>query len=349
MKIRIFVGTGGVGKTSVAAADALRAALGGSRALVLTIDPALRLRTALGLSPGGIQQRVPLEGVGGRGELWAGLMDVRSTLDRAVRLYGDPKQAATVLEHPVYRMLIESLAGMQELLAIERIDQALSEGFEGLFIDTAPSRHAFEFLDKPQFFAELAAFPLVRLAGQTYKFWEKSALSRLGRKSLDFYTRIEEILGTTMVREVLEFYSVFRTIAEGYAERAQRTVKLLHDPETATFSIVTTAAKAARDGEHLWAELRRRKYTVESLVINRLWPDLNAGLPADAPRPLQDLVAWYRDVSAAQKRLWERLSQQFAGRIPSILPLPELPRDIDGLPALHQIAANLEAASGNRR
>jgi anion-transporting ArsA/GET3 family ATPase len=348
MRIRIFVGTGGVGKTSVAAADALRAALGGSRCLVLTIDPALRLRRALGLGPGGIQQRVPLAGYQGPGELWAGLMDVRSTLDRAVRLYGQPKQAETVLEHPVYQILIESLAGMQELLAIERIDQALSEGFDRLFIDTAPSRHAFEFLDKPEFFAQLAAFPLVRLASQTYRWWEKSAISRLSRKSLDFYTRIEENLGTTMVREVLDFYAVFRTIAEGYAERARRTATLLHEPETTTFTIVTTAAKAARDGEHLWGELRRRQFAAESMIVNRLWPDLDADLPADAPREARDYLAWYRDVGAAQKRFWDQVSNQFSGRILSIFGLPELPRDIDGLPALYQIADNLETAARKR-
>lgn len=345
MKIHIFVGTGGVGKTSVAAADALRAARGGNRCLVLTIDPALRLRSALGLDSGGIQQRVTLAGHQGSGELWAGLMDVRSTMDRAVRLYGQPKQAETVLGHPVYKLLIESLAGMQELVAIERIDQALSEGFDRLFIDTAPSRHAFEFLDKPEFFAQLAAFPLVRLASQTYSWWEKSPISRLSRKSLDLYTRIEENLGTTMVREVLDFYGVFRTIAEGYAERARRTAALLHEPETTTFMIVTTAAKAARDGEHLWGELRRRQFAVESMIVNRLWPDLDVDLPPDAPREARDYVAWYRDVVAAQRRLWDQASNQFSDRILSIFGLPELPRDIDGLPALYQIADNLESAT----
>ncbi len=347
MKIRIFVGTGGVGKTSVAAAEALRGARGGSRCLVLTLDPALRLKTALGLSPGGLQQRVPLSGYMGLGELWAGLLDVRSTLDRAVRLYGEPDQAKTVLEHPVYKILIDSLAGMQELLAIERIDQALSEGFDRLFIDTAPSRHAFEFLDKPEFFAHLAAFPLVRFAGRTYKWWEKSAVSLVGRKSLDLYTRMEELLGTTMVRQVLDFYSVFRTIAEGYADRAQRTAALLHDPATTTFTIVTTAVKAARDGEHLWGELRRRQYAVESLIINRLWPDLDAGLLADASRSAQDLLAWYRDVGAAQKRLFDQVSNQFSSRSIKIIGLPELPRDIDGLPALYQISDSLDKAAGD--
>ncbi len=344
MKIQIFVGTGGVGKTSVAAASALDAALSGSKCLVLTIDPSLRLVSALGLDKGGIQQRVLLDRCPSSGELWAGLMDVRSTLDRAVRLYGETSQAETVLGHPVYRILVESLAGMQELLAIERIDQALSEGFEQLFIDTAPSRHAFEFLDKPEFFAQLVSFPLVRLIGRTYKWWEKSALSRLGRKSVDLYTRVEEILGTTLVRQVLDFYSVFRTIAEGYAERARRTSALLHDSGTTSFTIVTTAFKARRDGEHLWSELHKRDFAVGSMIVNRLWPDLEVALRADAPLQARELCDWYQEVSRAHKQSYQRLAGEFAGRIPALHGLPELPGHLDGLPALFQIAGHLRSS-----
>ncbi len=341
MKIRIFVGTGGVGKTSVAAASAMLGAGGGARCLVLTIDPALRLKSALGLRPEGEEQRVPLEGLPSTGELWAGLMSVRSTLDRAVRLYGKPQQSETVLAHPVYHMLVESLAGMQELLAIERIDEALNGGFEQVFIDTAPSRHAFEFLDKPEFFAQLVSFPLIQWVGKTYKWWEGSALSRFGRKSAELYSRVEEILGAHLVRQVLDFYSVFRTIAEGYADRARRTSRLLHDPRTAAFTIVSTPHKAHRDGEYLWNELKKRDYSVDCLIVNRIWPALEPRLHAEAPPAAVEMLEWYRDVSASHARVWESVVKQFAGRIPQVIALPELPRDVDGLPALERIAENL--------
>src|SRR4051812_32681949 len=124
MSIQVFLGTGGVGKTSVAAASALQAALAGGRCMVLTIDPAMRLRTALGMDSHGLEQRVPLES-GAQGELWAAILDVRASLDRAVLRYGDPEEVKTILAHPIYQMLADSLAGMQELMAIERIHQGL--------------------------------------------------------------------------------------------------------------------------------------------------------------------------------------------------------------------------------
>jgi anion-transporting ArsA/GET3 family ATPase len=344
MRIRIFVGTGGVGKTSVAAASALKVALEGRKCLVLTIDPAQRLRTALNLEQGGLEQRVDLAVFSPAGHLWAGLLDAGATLDRAVHLYGEPEQAETVLKHPVYHSLRQSMAGMQELMAIERIDQAIADGFEDLYIDTAPSRHAFEFLDKPEFFAELVSIPLLRFVGKTYKWLEGSMLSSLGRKSVELYARVEELLGANLVRQVLDFYSVFRTIAEGYADRARRTSRLLHDPKITSFTIVTTPLKALRDANYFLGELDKRKFSTGTLIVNRIWPEV-ASQPAggDGPRQVGGLVAWYRSVSDAHRRTWDMISAEFASRFPSMLALPELSCDVDGLPALHQIARQLGA------
>jgi len=357
MRIRIFVGTGGVGKTSVAAAAAFRSALGGSKCLVLTIDPARRLRTALGIedaplptppAPGNssqapsMEQRIPLDDFGGKGELWAALLDAGATLNRAVLTYGKPEQAKTVLGHPIYQILIESLVGMQELMAVERIDQALSDGFEEIFIDTAPSRHAFEFVDKPEFFAELVSFPLVRLVGRTYRWWESSGLARVGRKSFELYTRVEEILGATLVRQVLEFFSVFRTIAEGYGKRAERTLKLLRDPGKTSLIIVTTPFKSRRDGEYFYQEMTKREFPLGALVMNRVWPRFDLSLEPGSPPALAETLAWYENVSQAHQRMWEQASQTFAGRIPKLIQVPELSRDIDGLAALRQISEFIE-------
>ena len=337
MKIQVFLGSGGVGKTSMAAASALKAALGGQKCLVLAIDPALRLRTALGMKPGSEQQRVPLEDASGQGQLWGSLLDVRYTLDRAVRQYGKAKQAETVLNHPIYQILIDSLVGMPELMAIERLDQAVSDGFDSVVIDTAPSRHALEFLDKPEFFVQLVTFPLVQLVGRLYKIWDRSPLASLSRKGLELYSRVEALLGATLVRQILDFYSIFFTIAEGYAEHARKTVALLRDPRVTSFHIVTSPAKAIRDAEFFLSELGQRKFPVASLAVNRFW--FPAAGPAGNMTPsVTQALEWYRDVSQTHERLWGTLEDRFARRIPSLLRVPELSRDIDGLPALREIA-----------
>jgi anion-transporting ArsA/GET3 family ATPase len=344
MKIRIFVGTGGVGKTSVAAASALRSAMEGNRCLVLTIDPALRLKTALGMSSTVAEQKVPLESLSVAGELWAVLLDVRATMDQLVRTHADNQQAQTILSHPVYQLLITSLAGMNELVAIERIHQAIDQGFDTIFIDTAPSRHAFEFLDKPEFFVQFVTFPIVQLVGRTYKWWEQSALAGVGRKSFALYSHIEDLLGATVVRQILEFFSIFQPVAENYARRAKRTISILRDPRNTSFIIVTSPFKSKRDSEYLWAELTKRKFFVEELVVNRIWPNLQVKLSPKVSPVLGPVVAWYESVSVSQRRIWDEISAKWAGKIPRLIGLRELPRDIDGVAALHEMAVQMEAA-----
>ena len=342
MQIQVFLGTGGVGKTSLASATALQAALRGERCLVLAIDPALRLRTALGMAPGVSQQKVDLTEYAASGELWAALMDVRASLDRAVRLYGKPAQAQRILDHPIYHTLIASLAGMQELMAIERLDQAINEGFGTIVIDTAPTRHALEFLDKPEYFVQLVSSPIVRLVGRAYRLWERTPLASLSRATLEVYARVEALLGTTLVRQILDFYSVFFTIAEGYAQRARRTAARLRDPRTTGFAIVTTPFKAVRDTAFFAHELEARKFPVRSVTVNRIWPAVEVELPSDAPPPIAETLRWYHDVSRAQRRAWEQLRADYAGRIPNVMQVPELPRDVDGVAALYQLAQHLE-------
>jgi anion-transporting ArsA/GET3 family ATPase len=227
---------------------------------------------------------------------------------------------------------------MQELMAVERIDQAIADGFEETLIDTAPSRHAFEFVDKPEFFADLVSFPLVRLVGRTYKWWEGSGLARVGRKSFELYSRVEEILGAALVRQILEFFSAFRTIAEGYGKRARRTLNLLRDPRTTSMIIVTTPFKARRDGEYFCQEMTQRKFPLGALVVNRVWPRFDLTLPTGSQAALRDTVAWYQNVSQAHQRMWVQASEVFSGRIPRLIQVPELSRDIDGLAALHEIS-----------
>ena len=338
MKIVVYLGTGGVGKTSVAAATALAHARAGGKARVLTIDPALRLRTALHLDDGALEQRVPLDPPGS-GELWAALLNVRATLDEAVRLYGKRDTADRILNHPVYATVADSLVGMQELMAIERIDQLAKQGFDYIVVDTAPSRHAFEFLDKPVQFADLVGSGWVKLVGRTYKFVAASGMMTLSRKALDIYARVEAILGAKLVGQVLDFYSLFVSIAEGYADRAGRTMALLRDPAVTEFRVVTAPRKALRDARFFHSALKSRKYQVGALYVNRMWDLEPSAEPAEGLA--RGVIEWYGAVQGSHRKALDAVRAEFGASIPRIQPLPELAYDADGLPALEQIARRM--------
>jgi anion-transporting ArsA/GET3 family ATPase len=338
MVIRICVGTGGVGKTTVATAVALNLARQGRRTLVLTIDPAKRLRTLLGLEEGPGEHKVRLGGA--PTDLWAAQLDVEYTLAQAVRQYGDPGQIDSVLEHPIFHVLISSLAGMEELMAIEYMDQAIRKGFEAIVVDTAPSRHAFEFLDKPEFFADLVSFPLVKLVGRSYRIWAASPLGRLGRRSLELYSRLEDLIGAHVVSQVLDFYSLFRTIAEGYAERARTTVERLRHAGECGFIVVTIPSKAEQDYSFFRKELTKRRFPIERVVVNRCWPSL--------PEPLEvhsdlerEALTWCRDVASTQQRLLSELENRLEGQGIAAVLLPELASPPVGLDGVDRLAGEL--------
>lgn len=340
MVIRICVGTGGVGKTTVATAVGLNLARKGHRTLVLTIDPARRLRTLLGLEEGPGEHRVSLDR--DTLDLWAALLDVEHTLAQAVRNYGDPAHVERVLQHPIFHMLVSSLAGMEELMAIEYMDQAARKGFDAIVVDTAPSRHAFEFLDKPEFFADLVSFPLVKLVGRSYRFWAASPLGRLSRRSLELYARLEDLIGAHVVGQVLDFYSLFRTVAEGYADRARATVKRLRNTRECGFIVVTVPTKAGRDATFFEKELSKRRFPIEHVVVNRCWPTFPGTLEAHSLVE-REALDWCRNVTSTQENLLAGLQNQLEKKGIRVVHLPELAAPPLGFEGVEKLAEALEA------
>jgi anion-transporting ArsA/GET3 family ATPase len=338
MKIVVCVGTGGVGKTSVAASIALTQARAGAKCLVLTTDPSHGLRTALGLKEGLLEERVTAPGA--KGELWAALLDVNATLDEAVRLYARPGNHERILQHPVYRTIAHSLSGMQELMAVERLDQLIQRGFDNIVVDTAPSRHALEVFDKPEIFAGFSDSGKVKLAGRAYQFADAIGLTTLGRGAADLYCRVESILGANMVRQLLDFYSLFYPIAEGYASRARRTVALLRNSGITEFRVVTIPSKALRDARFFMEELNKRRLAIGMVCVNRAWQHAQ---PETAPDGLAaELLDWYRSVSASHLSAIARLRQTIGPKVREIRILSELERDVDGLESLGLLADQLD-------
>ena len=113
-RIVVCCGSGGVGKTTTAAVLALEGARLGRKTVVVTIDPAKRLADALGLAglsgtPSRIEGDWP-------GELWAMMLDTKSTFDALVAKHAaDRAQTERILANRFYRNISEALSGTQEI------------------------------------------------------------------------------------------------------------------------------------------------------------------------------------------------------------------------------------------
>lgn len=121
-RIVVCCGSGGVGKTTTAAALGLRAAERGRKVVVLTIDPARRLAQSMGIdSLDNTPRRV--KGVEGDGELHAMMLDMKRTFDEIVEAHADGDRAASILGNPFYQSLSAGFAGTQEYMAMEKLGQ----------------------------------------------------------------------------------------------------------------------------------------------------------------------------------------------------------------------------------
>jgi anion-transporting ArsA/GET3 family ATPase len=307
-EIAVFCGSGGVGKTSVAAAAALGAAtrLGG-KVLVLTIDPARRLATALGLDGlGNVAHQVPADalkaaGIEPRGELWAAMLDTKQSWDDLVLRHAkDEETAYRILENRLYHNLTARFVQSHDYIAMERLYEIHASGeYDLIIIDTPPTRNAIDFLEAPKRMADFFSSRLLRWLTLPYRVGGRRGTRVLNVASKPFYTMADRILGSKFLEDIAEFFLAFQTMYAGFVDRAQAVERLLRDRRT-TFAVVTTLEAAPlHEAERFCAELRNRDFHLGALVLNKTLPDYfldpagdaAAGAFCDEAGALADAVA----------------------------------------------------------
>jgi anion-transporting ArsA/GET3 family ATPase len=305
-EVVVFCGSGGVGKTSVAAASALTAAarLGG-KVLVLTIDPARRLADALGLEAfGNVARRVPLDaytefGVEPRGELWAAMLDTKRSWDELVLRHApDDATAYRILDNRMYHNVTSRFVQSHDYIAMERLYEIHASGkYDLIVIDTPPTRNAIDFLDAPARMAEFFGGRLLRWLTMPYRLGGGRGGRMINVASRPFYQMADRVLGSQFLQDIAEFFLNFQSMYGGFVERAQAVEQLLHDRRT-TFAVVTTLEGAPlREAETFCRELSARGFDLGALVLNKTLPDYL--LSVDAVRAAE-MFARDRDALARE-------------------------------------------------
>jgi anion-transporting ArsA/GET3 family ATPase len=274
-EIVVTCGSGGVGKTTTAAAAAAMAAahLGG-KVLVLTVDPARRLATALGLEQfGNVETRVPDElfvaaGVEPRGELWAAMLDTKQSWDELVQTHApDPETRDAILANPLYQNLTGKFIQSHDYIAMERLYEIHSSGrYDLIVVDTPPTRNALDFLEAPERMAEFFSSRLLRWLIAPYRSRIYNAASR------PFYSIADRILGSQFLGDIAEFFILFQTMYDGFVERAESVTRTLADRRT-TFVVVTTLEPApVREADFFIDALEARGFDLGAVILNKVLP-----------------------------------------------------------------------------
>ncbi len=275
-EIVIACGSGGVGKTTTAAAIAAMSAVRHrGKVLVVTVDPARRLAGALGLQGfGNDVKQVDAAafagtGVKPRGELWAAMLDTKQSWDDLVRRHApDPDTEQRILSNPLYQNISGKFVQSHDYIAMERLYEIHSSGdFDLIVVDTPPTRNAIDFIEAPRRMAEFFSSKLLRLLIAPYR----SRMVNLASKP--FYQVADRVLGSQFLEDIAEFFILFQTMYDGFVERATAVERLLRDQRT-TFVVVSTLEGApVREAEFFIEVLTTKRFHLGALVLNKVLPD----------------------------------------------------------------------------
>ena len=284
--IIVCCGSGGVGKTTTAAALALRAAERGRKVVVLTIDPARRLAQSMGIEVLDNTPR-PVPGVAERakdvgGTLDAMLLDMTRTFDEVVEGQASPEKAAQILANPFYQALSSSFAGTQEYMAMEKLGQLHKDArksgrWDLIVVDTPPSRSALDFLDAPERLSSFLDGRFIRILLAPAK-----GPARLMTAGLSVVTNaLTKVLGAQVLRDMQSFIAAFDTLFGGFRARAQKTFELLQADGTAFLVVAAPEPDALREAAYFVERLEEEHMPLAGLVVNRANRVPTGGLSRD--------------------------------------------------------------------
>ncbi|UOZ08468.1 MULTISPECIES: ArsA family ATPase [unclassified Amycolatopsis] len=361
-KSRVIVccGSGGVGKTTTAAALALRAAERGRQTVVLTIDPARRLAQALGLRElGNHPRQVQVEGFEPKGELWAMMLDMRRTFDDMVRVHAGPERAEQLLQNPFYQTISTSFSGTQEYMAMEKLGQLAATGdWDLIIVDTPPSRSALDFLDAPTRLSSALDGRMIRLLTGPAKAggWGLRKVVNAGFSM--FAKAVSTIIGGQLLTDASAFMQAFDSMFGGFRERARKTAELLRSSGTSFLVVAAPEPDALREASYFVERLSAESMPLGGLIANRTHPvlaklsgsealaaaeslqegDVNAPLAEAVLRLHADRV----DLAAREERLLARFTR--AHPEVALARVPALAGDVHDLDGLRDIGTKLASS-----
>ena len=346
--IIVTAGSGGVGKTTTAAVLALRGAMDGRRAVVVTIDPAKRLADALGLE--GLSNTPSKIDGDWSGELWALMLDTKSTFDDLVARHStDPKQAERILANRFYKNISGALSGTQEYMAMEKLYELHNGGqFDLVVVDTPPTRHALDFIDAPRRLTRFLDHRLYRILMTPTRGVMKAA--NVAAKA--FVRTLSRVVGAEVIDDAITFFTAFSGMEEGFKHRAGIVFDLLASDRTAFVLVASPRRDTVEEADFFAQRLAEAGIAVRALIVNRMHPRFGDGL-AEATRErantlagtdLGGLYANLADFRLVASREEEHLAGLAEHVAPApVLRVPFLRTDVHDLDGLSEVGSHLFA------
>jgi len=369
-RVVVTVGSGGVGKTTSAAAIAVHAAMQGRRVLCLTIDPARRLANSLGLAAMTTsEQAVPAElfanhGLEVKGSLFAMMLDTKTTFDALVTAQAkSPESRRRILDNRIYQYVSNSLAGTQEYMAMEKLHQVKQDpSWDLIVLDTPPTQNALDFLDAPERLVGAIDSPATRWFVQAFRDDGRgSAFSILGKAAGLVFKGLAQFTGAEFLDQVAEFIAGLNELFGGFRERAERVSKDLRSKDVAFVVVTSPSPLAVREARFFSDRLREAGMRQNAIVMNQVHPQFGnhtsvetiaatlaaADVPAEQCEGLADRMHRALEAEDARGRADRREADSLRAHVGADVVFVEVPAfeaDVHDLGALARVADYLTAS-----
>ncbi len=345
-RIVVCTGSGGVGKTTTAAVIALEGAKAGRKACVVTIDPAKRLADALGLE-GLTNTPSKIDGPWS-GELWALMLDTKSTFDALVRKNADDdEQAEGILANTFYRNISGALSGTQEYMAMEKLYELHEEmDFDLIVVDTPPTRNALDFLEAPRRLTRFLDHRLYKILMAPTRGFVKA----INVAAQAFLRTVSKVVGGDVVEDAVTFFQAFDGMEQGFKERAEHVLELLTHDDTSFILVTAPRRDVVEEATYFATKLREADIPVRALIVNRMHPHFSDASPTAMHERAHTLEG--TELGSLYQNLGDFLQvstneeEHLAGLAVKVRPapvirVPYLETDVHDLESLGEIASHL--------
>jgi anion-transporting ArsA/GET3 family ATPase len=349
-KIVVLTGAGGVGKTTLTSAIAVRAARAGRRVVCLTIDPARRLADSLGVTSFDLGKKVKdITGILGSdvrpgGQLSFCMLDPEETFAEMIRVRASsPEAAKRILSNTLYRYVSNSLTGLQEYMALEQLYNIRDlQAYDLIVLDTPPTANAIDFFTAPRRMIDALEGRLTKMMRLAYG--KKGPAKVIGKWPKTVFKVISRFTGAELLDEIIDFVDALSDLFASFAERAEVVEKVLHGREVALCLVTTPDRSTLRETKDFRAHLAELGLSVDAIIFNRAhWPNVEDppnDLSPDALSEATALVDEWNNAYRNEKTFIEQVRQAWKG-LESVTVIPLLPDGASRVESLDHIAEYL--------